>query len=352
MNFTGNFTASSEDSFRGGSEMTRRVLPATTDLPLPLPQPGDSRTRPAASPRVRRTLGARFRCLPRLAIIVACAVLFVACGQKEVTKVSSEKEAIEILDVLNENGIKADKEEVGDGERARLSIVVAEDWFGGDDVANARRVLRDHGLPRSADKGLEGAYEGQGLMPSLSAQAAQRLKQQETEVERQLRALRNVAEVEVNIAPPDNDPLNLKPQAATASVVIVHTDEKFVATPEEVQGIVANGVPSLPVENVRVSLMPREPRPISRAAADTRRRYNLFIAGGVGLMVVLCASLLVFFLQNRRQKAQLAARQAEAGKTEAEAELAPASGDGRWLGGDAAARTAAKPEEGTEAARS
>lgn len=245
--------------------------------------------------------------MTRLSVIVACALLAVACGDRELTKVPTQREANEILVALQEEGIGADVAEVGEESQTRLAIVVSEGWFGGDQIERARRVLFDRGLPRPVDKGLEGAYENQGLIPSGSAQAAQRRKEQETEVERQLRELTNVIGVDVNIASPERNDLALDPKRATAAVIIRHRGEKFVATPEQVQHTVARSVPDLPVENVYVMLSPYHPPAVSNHAADARRRNNLFIAGGAGLAIVLCALLLVFVLQIRRHKAQLAA---------------------------------------------
>ena len=82
-----------------------------------------------------------------LRLVVALA-LATACGEKAVTSVPNESDAIEILDVLGQNRLEAEKREVGEGEVKRWEIVVDEGVFGGGEAALAVQVLRDYGLPR------------------------------------------------------------------------------------------------------------------------------------------------------------------------------------------------------------
>jgi len=243
-----------------------------------------------------------------------CCLLFIlvsvtaACGDKSVATVSTENEAIEIIDVLRDQGFKVDKEEVtSENETKKWSVVVDEGWFGSGDAALAIQVLVDRGLPRPEDKGMEGAYEEQGMFPSESAQKAQRLKELKTEVERQLRMLPGIVRVSVNIVLPEDNTLSLTPYPASASVVIVHKDAQPGFTGEQVQNSVAGSVPNLKAENVRVTLAQQQARPVQRRDVDVRRRNNMLFAGGIGLIIVLSFLLVVLILQTRRQRAQLAA---------------------------------------------
>lgn len=246
--------------------------------------------------------------------LALCCLLFIiisftaACGDKSVATVSTENEAIEILDVLRDQGFKVDKEEiVSENETKKWSVVVDEGLFGSGDAALAIQVLVDRGLPRPEDKGMEGAYEEQGMFPSESAQKAQRLKELKTEVERQLRMLPGIVRVSVNIVLPEDNTLSLNPYPASASVVIVHKDPQPGFTGEQVQNSVAGSVPNLKAENVRVTLAQQQARPIQRRDVDVRRRNNMLLAAGIGLIIVLGCFLVVLILQTRRQRAQLAA---------------------------------------------
>lgn len=229
------------------------------------------------------------------------------CSGKPVANVSGENEAIEIIDVLKENGFDAEKQEIGEGDAKKWSIVVQEGFFGGTDAALAMQILRDNGLPRAEGKGMEGASEEPGMFQSESAQRAQRLKELKTEIERQLRILRGVTQVSVNIVLPEDDTLSINPYPATAGVLIVHKESKPTFTPEQIQNLVARGVPNLKPENVTVSMSYQPPRAIPRQDLMIRRRNNIALAIGAALVLVLAVLIVLLWLRMRRQSAELAA---------------------------------------------
>ena len=72
------------------------------------------------------------------------AVLFVGgCSARKVQTVKVEAEANQIIDILHEYNLKADKEEIGDGERKAFVISVD----GGDEErAAAIQLMEDHCL--------------------------------------------------------------------------------------------------------------------------------------------------------------------------------------------------------------
>ena len=251
---------------------------------------------------------AQSRALARRAglwLVVACvAGLTSACGEKSVARVSSENEAIEIIDRLREYRIEADKEEVGEGEAARWSINVDEGWFGGDERARATQVLRYYGLPRPDE--LKLAKEDGGVFPSPSVENAQRLREREIEMERKLRSLPGVARANVTIVLPEDDTIKLDPYPATASVLLVHKEPQPTFTGEQVQNQVAGGVPGLKPEKVTVSLLFETPPPLP-SPENARRRNGLMLAAGIGLSTVFCFIVAILLLQTRRQRAEIAA---------------------------------------------
>lgn len=248
--------------------------------------------------------------------LAALAALANACGGKSVAQVSHETDAIEIIDVLKEQGFDVSKEEVGEGGSKKWSVVVSEGFLG-DDAARAMQVLRDYGLPRPEDKGLEGAYEEQGMFPSESAQRAQRLKELKTEAERQLRMLPGVTRVSVTIVLPEDSTLNLNPYPATAGVLILHKDEKPRFTPDDVRNLVAGGISGLKPENVSVTMMQQPPRPAPRPDAVARQTQTIItlIVGGL-LLVALGLGGMWFRQYKRHQRA--ASTPADAAATPAE----------------------------------
>lgn len=268
-------------------------------------------------------------------LVLAFVCMTTACGENHVTNVSTEAEAIEIVDLLKENGFDVDKTEVGEADKKQWSVVIRSGLFGGDDeAAYAMQVMRDNGYPRPTDKGMENAYENQGMFPSESAQRAQRLKELKTEIERQIRLLPNVVRVNVNLVMPEESAWSFNPYAATAGVVVVHKD-KAGFTPEQIQHLVARGVPNLKPENVSVTMSQQQARVVPRRDLDVNRRKRMLYAGGVGLIAVLAALAVVFILQMRRGNARLA----EADDAEADVQLealpaateSDAAFDYRWL---------------------
>lgn len=244
-------------------------------------------------------------------LLAVVATLTSACGEKSVARVSSENEAIEILDRLREYRIEANKEEVGEGEAAQWSINVDEGWFGGDEGARATQVLRYYGLPRPDE--LKLAKDDGGVFPSPSIENAQRLREREIEMERKLRLLPGVARANVTIVLPEDDTIKLDPYPATASVLLVHKEQQPAFKGEQVQNQVAGGVPGLKPEKVTVSMLFEMPPPLP-PQENVQRRNRILLAVGIGLLTVFGFLLAILLWQTRQQRAALAAlREGEEG---------------------------------------
>lgn len=242
----------------------------------------------------RRSVAAR--CL-----LASALVLMPACGEKAVTSVPTEPDAVEILDVLGQSGLEAERREVGEGEARRWEIVVDEGVFGGGEAALAVQVLRDHGLPRPEER----IDEGGGLIPSERVEKLREQRRIRADIERQLRALPGVTLALVTVVLPQDSTLELNPYPATASVVINYKDERPSFTEQQVQNLVAKGVPNLKPLDVSVTMSSQTLRPVPQRELDARRRNNILLALGVGLFVVLGCLLVVLLLQMRRQRAEL-----------------------------------------------
>jgi type III secretory pathway lipoprotein EscJ len=272
----------------------------------------------------------------RALLLGALLALASGCGAKPVTSVATEADAIEILDVLGQSGLDAEKREVGEGEARRWEIVVGEDFFGGGNAALAVQVLRDHGLPRPE----EPVNEESGLIPSERAEKLREQRRIRADIERQLRALPGVTLALVTVVMPQDPTLELNPYPASASVVVIHKEQSAPFTEQQIQNLVAKGVPKLKPEDVSVTISQQQPRPLPRRELAARRRTNLLLAAAVALILVLGSLLVMLLLQTRRLRARLAAAGAsdtlaeaaevddtEPGGEEAAGEL-PADGDG------------------------
>lgn len=242
-------------------------------------------------------------------------------------KVSTEGDAVEIVNILTESGFDASKSEVGEGEAVRWGVTVDEGWFSGGEVAQATQVLNYYGLPR-ADEADAGAQESGGMFPSPSAESARQLKERERKIEKTLRILPGVARVEVNIVLPENNDIKIKPYKASASVVIRLKEEQARFDVEQVKDVVVTSVPDLQRENISATLTYVPPPAIQRQDLNLRRRNRIILYVGVALFVALGALLAALWSRTRRQQAELASlREAEeaAAGAEAKDEALPAA---------------------------
>ena len=244
--------------------------------------------------------------LKRAAALCALAVALLAaagCGRASIATVSTEGEAIEIIDVLRESGFEdLEKREVGEGEQRRWAVELDEGLFGGGDSELALQRLRDYGLPREEEAPIP---EG-GFVTSEAVQKAQERRRIRADIERQLRALPGVTVALITIVMPQDPTLELNPYPASASVVIVHKEQSAPFSEQQIQNLVSKGVPKLRPEDVSVTISQQQPRPIPRRELNARRRSNLLLAAAAALVLVLATVLVVLLLQTRRQRARLA----------------------------------------------
>ena len=246
---------------------------------------------------------------------LACAALLSAgCRRAPVATVSTESEAIEIIDVLRESGFEdLEKHEVGEGEQRRWAVEMDEGLFGGDDSGIALQRLRDYGLPRQE----EAPIADGGFVTSEAVQKAQEQRRIRADIERQLRALPGVTVALVTVVMPQDPTLELNPYPASASVVVVHKEQSAPFNEQQIQNLVAKGVPKLKPEDVSVTISQQQPRPIPQREFGARRRTNLLLAFGAALLLVMGSVLVVLWLQTRRQRARLAELSAHADDEEA-----------------------------------
>ena len=264
-----------------------------------------------------------------LCALLAAALLTAACGRTPVATVATETEAIEIIDVLRESGFEdLEKHEVGEGEQRRWAVEMDEGFFGGGDSALALQRLRDYGLPRQEEAPIP---EG-GFVTSEAVQKAQEQRRIRADIERQLRALPGVTVALVTVVMPQDPTLELNPYPASASVVIVHKEQNAPFNEQQIQNLVAKGVPKLKPEDVSVTISQQQPRPIPRRDLNARRVNNLLLFACAVVILGLGVLVGALLLQTRRQRARLGELTAAA-----EAEEVETAAPGAELAADAAA---------------
>lgn len=227
-------------------------------------------------------------------LLFLTAVLLTGCSARKVQTVKIEAEANQIIDVLGENGIRARKNEVGEGERKTFEILV-----NGDDeaVAAAIQLMEDHCLGRPDPP----EPEGGAVITSIEVERAREQRRMKMNIESQLRKLPGVTCVDVNFVPPQDRSLAINPYPSTASVLINYKTPNFTVSKDEIASLVARSVPALQPENVSVVITakPLRPLPENKISYDVTR---IGLVSGIGLATIVAFVSVVFVLRKKRRK--------------------------------------------------
>ena len=227
-------------------------------------------------------------------LLVLFAVFVLAgCNSRKVQTVKVEAEANQIIDVLGENGIRARKNEIGEGERKSFEIVV-----NGDDetIAAAIQLMEDHCLGRPDPP----EPEGGAVITSIEVEKAREQRRMKMNIEAQLRKLPGVTCVDVNFVPPQDRSLAINPYPSTASVLVNYKTPTFSVGKDEIANLVARSVPALQPENVGVVIAARPLRPLP----DNKIAYNftrIALVSGIGLATILGFVGVIFMLRKKRR---------------------------------------------------
>jgi len=225
--------------------------------------------------------------------VLFAALVLAGCNSRKVQTVKVEAEANQIIDVLGENGIRAQKNEVGEGERKSFEIVVN----GGDEtIAAAIQLMEDHCLGRPDPP----EPEGGAVITSIEVERAREQRRMKMNIESQLRKLPGVTCVDVNFVPPQDRSLAINPYPSTASVLINYKSPSFTVGKDDIASLVARSVPALQPENVSVVVAAKPLRPLP----DNKIAYNftrIALVSGIGLATILAFVSVVFVLRKKRK---------------------------------------------------
>ena len=231
------------------------------------------------------------RCLGLISLLS-----FGACGGKQIATVPSEAEAIEIMDVLRENGIQSDKMPVGDDKNRQFQITINEDSFGDSTFSAAVQILRDNCLPHREPPPVDDG----GYVASIEAEKAKVQRQLKMNIIGQLRKLAGVTCVDVNFVLPQDQFATMNPYPAVATVFIGYKNEQINFNEQDVKNMVAGSVPNLQPDRVSVKLSYQPVRPVPRSPRSNMVR--ILTIGGAGLLVILGSIFLVYWMQKRRHR--------------------------------------------------
>ena len=195
-------------------------------------------------------VAAHMRWLSRSILVSSFTLLASACSVN-LQHDLNEDDANDIYVLLQKKSIDATKIKEGEGKEARYVISVPK-----ADVATAAQLLREHSLPRPKSDGLAIFKMTKGMIPTQTEERAMFIEALGGEVSNALNRVPGVLEAKTIVMIPEVNDLTQpeKKPMPSASVLIKYMpqDGKTPVAIEDVQSFVANAVPELKKENVKV----------------------------------------------------------------------------------------------------
>jgi type III secretion protein J len=197
-----------------------------------------------------------------LLLFMALSALFLAgCSKPDLYSKLSEEHANEMIAVLSEAGISAEKKAAAENEWA---VSVSQ-----SDFANAVDVLRARGLPREKYESVGTLFKGEGLTTSALESRARFLFGKQEELRETISKFDGVVEARVQLAVPEGNDLAGTAPPPSASVLVKHrTGFDLRSKKAEIQTLVANGVDGLSFDRVSVVIVPAQSLPVTKAPSS------------------------------------------------------------------------------------
>ncbi len=193
-------------------------------------------------------------------VAILAALLLAGCGMQDLYTQLSEQQANEMVAVLRNAGLSAEKE-LREGNSFAVSTRSG-------DFARAVTVLRAGGYPRDSFESMGRVFKKEGFVSSPLEERARLVHALSQEIANSISQIDGVMVARVHLAVPEKDPLADKPHPAAASVFIKHRAGKDLSgSVGQIKALVVNGVEGLPYDNVTVVLFPAEPWPEAGGAA-------------------------------------------------------------------------------------
>jgi type III secretion protein J len=245
-------------------------------------------------------LFAVFLCLP--------ALLFVCGCQVQLYGALTEGEANQVLAVLLDAGLAAEKRP---GEEGVFGVFVEETEF-----AAAIRVLDGKGLPARRYDDFGNVFGKVAMFSTPLEEKARYLYAMQEELAHTVSEIDGVLSARVHLVLPEQDQLGRTIQTPSAAVFVKHVDDErhdSAAQRMEIRRLVAAGVPNLDEERIVVSFFPGagEPTPaLSRPQwkkilglkiGEESAPRLWWLLGGVAGAMLLEAAILAFLLRKGRK---------------------------------------------------
>ncbi len=240
-----------------------------------------------------------------LVTLLAATTIIQSCS-KELLHAVQEEQANDIIAVLSEYGIQAEKVADGRQESSSYNIVVQE-----SDYKAAWNILKENGLPREKIRGLSDVYQKQGLISSSTEEKALLMQAIKGEVEKTLETIDNVikARVIISVPGPSQNPFADSKEPTGAAVLLKIKKGSYINS-ETVKGILMGAVSSLSRERISVEIVESSGTVAAKPLRMTyigpflvpessARNFYLIITG---LLSILSLGVIIFVFFHFRKK--------------------------------------------------
>jgi type III secretion protein J len=223
-------------------------------------------------------------------LMVALLLLLAGCSAQDLYADQSEEAANEMIAVLAEGGIEADKQP---GKEGTWTVSVSQ-----GDFAKSVDLLRARGLPRATFESAGTLFKPSGMSDTPLAQRARLIFAQEQELNRMISQFDGVVSAQVKLAMPEPDQLSQEVKPTSASVLVKHrTGFDLQSKSAAIKSLVANGVEGLAYDNVSVVIEPAQQLPLAKAD-----RSSVSIAALVRILAGILALAVLFIALRTMQK--------------------------------------------------
>ncbi|MCX7958635.1 MAG: hypothetical protein N3B13_06275 [Deltaproteobacteria bacterium] len=198
-------------------------------------------------------------------VLILTILLALFSCKKELLHSIQEEQANDIISLLLDYGIRAEKIADGRQDSASFNIMVEE-----SDYSRSWNILRENGLPREKIKGLSDVYQKQGLISSSTEEKALLIQAIKGEVEKTLETIDNVikARVIISLPGPSQNPFSDTKEPVGASVLLKVKKGSYVNR-DTIKGILLGAVSSLDKERISVEIVESSVSPAGKSVRNT-----------------------------------------------------------------------------------
>ncbi|MDR0351572.1 MAG: type III secretion inner membrane ring lipoprotein SctJ [Puniceicoccales bacterium] len=259
-----------------------------------------------------------------------CISLFLTgCGKSALYSGLKEKEANEIISILQQYGFSVEKVL---GKENVCSVIIDKTRF-----SLAIEILTSKGYPKTKFETVGDVFKKSGLVSSPLEERVRFMYALGESVSATINQIPGVIEAKVHIVLPENDPYTEKATPSSAAVFVSYRPDSSVEEyVRDIKYLVANSIEGLNYDKVSVALFPIQLPTLPQSQTNGATMVNiagleilsssknqLYIIFGIFVAIVLVLFLVICIMAYRSVSLQKKAAEVEKSKPEAE----PKKGD-------------------------